>query len=109
MKVDNSFKITRANGSDVLPKSEQFTELYAMQWQPHEAGVLPKPDISRLRKDEVKQQEASDKPKRIFKYGKGGSESSVFQQMMRQQMTSTKSSNKGPQKVDANEYKALQA
>lgn len=52
-------------------------------------------------------QQESSKPKRIFKFGKGG-ENSAFQQMMRQQMANEKHSDKGPKKVDANHYKELQ-
>jgi len=47
------------------------------------------------------------KPKRLFKFGQGG-DNSAFQQMMRQQMAST-GADKGPKKIDTNQYKELQA
>lgn len=72
LKVDNGFQIFRANGSKVLPKKEPFAELYMVEWQPHEAGVLSKPNIDKLRQEEKKEPEKDQKPKRIFKWGKGG-------------------------------------
>jgi len=54
LKVDNNFQIFRANGTKVLPKAEAFSELYHVQWQPHEAGVLSKPNVDKLKKEEVK-------------------------------------------------------
>lgn len=69
--------------------------------------MLSKPNLDKLRKQE--QKEESNKPKRIFKFGKGGSgagDSSAFQQMMRQQMASG-TADKGPKKVDANQYKEM--
>jgi len=66
---------------------------------------LSKPNIEKLRKTEIQAQD--QKPKRIFKYGKGaGGDNSSFQQMMRQQMASTNAV-KGPKKVDMNQYKEL--
>lgn len=76
LKVDNNFQIFRANGSKVLEKPEAFQELYSVEWQPHEAGVLSKPNIDKLKKEEQKSD--PNKPKRIFKFGKGG-ENSAFQ------------------------------
>jgi hypothetical protein len=38
--------------------------------------VLSKPNLDKLRKEEVKGD--SNKPKRIFKFGKGGGENSAF-------------------------------
>ena len=104
LKVDNNFQIFRANGSKVLPQGEQFQELYSVQWQPHEAGVLSKPNVDKLLKEEAKKE--SSKPKKLFKFGKGG-DNSAFQQIMRQQMASDKPGDKGPKKVDANQYKDL--
>lgn len=83
LKVDNGFNIFRANGTKVLPKSEPFEELISVQWRPHEVGVLSKPNIDKIKKEEIKTE--TTKPKKIFKFGKG-SENSAFQQMMRQQM-----------------------
>jgi len=54
LKVDNNFQIFRANGTKVLPKAEEFQELYHVEWQPHEAGVLSKPNVDKLKKEEVK-------------------------------------------------------
>jgi hypothetical protein len=68
--VDNNFNIYRANGTKVFAKGISFTELYEVDWQPHEKGVLSKPSIDKIKKMEV--QEANAKPKRIFKFGKGG-------------------------------------
>ena len=104
LKVDNNFQIFRANGTKVLAKQENFEELYSVEWQPHERGVLSKPNIDKIKKEEVK--EESTKPKRTFKFGKG-TENSAFQQMMRQQMANDKPSDKHPKKVDANQYKDL--
>jgi hypothetical protein len=86
LKVDNGFSIFRANGTKALKKAESFGMLHHVEWQPHEAGVLSKPNIDKLRREE--EVEASSKPKRIFKFGKGagggGAENGAFQQMMRQ-------------------------
>ena len=57
LKVDNGFQIFRANGSKVLMKQESFQELHNIEWQPHEAGVLSRPNIDKLRKEEKNQQE----------------------------------------------------
>lgn len=81
LKVDNSFMIYRANGTKALFKAEEFTELYSVEWQPHVPGILSKPNIEKIKKEEHKQEQS--KPKRIFKFGKG-TENSAFQQMMRQ-------------------------
>ena len=70
LKVDNCFQVFRANGTKVLEKPQAFQELHNIGWQPHEAGVLSKPNIEKLRKTELQTQD--QKPKRIFKYGKGG-------------------------------------
>lgn len=64
LKVDNGFQIFRANGSKVLMKPESFQELYNVEWQPHEAGVLSKPNVDRLRKEERKMNDSNAKPKR---------------------------------------------
>ena len=80
LKVDNGFQIFRANGSKVLMKQESFKELYNVEWQPHEAGVLSRPNIDRLRKEESKESEKDQKPKRVLKFGRD----SAFSQMMRQ-------------------------
>lgn len=106
LKVDNNFQIFRANGTKVLPKAQAFSELYHVEWQPHEAGVLSKPNVDKLKKEEFKDQVT--KPKRLFKFGQGG-DNSAFQQMMRQQMASGAGSDKGPKKIDTNQYKELQA
>lgn len=86
LKVDNGFAIFRANGTRALKKAEAFSMLHHVEWQPHEEGVLSKPNIEKLRREEEK--EASTKPKKFFKFGKGagggGAENSAFQQMMRQ-------------------------
>jgi hypothetical protein len=63
-----------------LAKQQDFKELYSVQWQPHEAGVLSKPNLDKLSKAEVKTE--STKPKRIFKFGAakgGGAENTAFQ------------------------------
>jgi hypothetical protein len=99
LKVDNNFQIFRANGSKVLAKGEHFEELFTVEWQPHEAGVLSKPNVDKLKKEEAKSE--TSKPKKLFKFGKGG-DNSAFQQIMRQQMASDKPGDKGPKKVDAN-------
>ena len=47
--------------------------------QPHEAGLLSKPDISKLKKEEEnKQSDKNQQPKKLFKFGKGGGENSAF-------------------------------
>lgn len=110
LKVDNNLQIFRANGTKVLAKQQNFKELYSVQWQPHEAGVLSKPNLDKLSKVEVETK--STKPKRIFKFGAakgGGGESTAFQQMMKSQMSTQNSSDKAPQKVDQFQYKELQA
>lgn len=61
-------------------KQESFKELYNVEWQPHEAGVLSRPNIDRLRKEESKESEKDQKPKRVLKFGRD----SAFSQMMRQ-------------------------
>jgi len=43
-------------------KQETFQELYNVEWQPHEAGVLSKPNIDKLRKEEQKESEQEKKP-----------------------------------------------
>lgn len=104
LKVDNGFNIFRANGTKVLLKSgETFQELHYAEWQPHEEGVLSRPNIEKLRREELK--EEGSKPKKFFKFG-GGSGNGAFQQMMRQNMASN-THDKGPKKVDANQYKEL--
>ena len=66
-------------------KAESFSMLHHVEWQPHEAGVLSKPNIDKLRREEEKDPKA--KPKKFFKFGKGagggGADNSAFQQMMR--------------------------
>ena len=57
-----------------------------------------------IRKEELK--EEGSKPKKFFRFG-GGSGNGAFQQMMRQNMASN-NQDKGPKKVDANQYKELQ-
>jgi hypothetical protein len=68
---------------------------------------LSKPNIEKLRKEELK--EEGSKPKKFFKFGGGGGgpTNGAFQQMMRQNMASN-AADKGPKKVDANQYKELQ-
>lgn len=109
LKVDNGFSITRANGTRALKKPQAFAMLHHVEWQPHEAGILSKPNVEKLRREE--EREASAKPKKFFKFGKGagggGGENGAFQQMMRQQMASG-TGGQGPKKVDANQYKELQ-
>lgn len=60
LKVDNSFQLFRANGSKILSNAEKFEELHYVELQPHEAGLLSKPDISKLRKEEEKKQNEKD-------------------------------------------------
>lgn len=105
LKVDNGFTICRANGTKVIEKPETFQELYTTEWQPHEVGVLSKPSVEKLKKIEVKSE--SSKPKKTFKFGKGG-DNSAFQQMMRQQMATEKHSDKAAKKVDPKHYQELQ-
>jgi len=110
LKVDNGFSITRANGTKALKNGETFSMLHHVEWQPHEAGVLSKPNIDKQRREE--EVEAKSKPKKFFKFGKGagsgGAENGAFQQMMRQQMaTGSSGGHGGPKKVDANQYKEL--
>ncbi len=57
----------------MLPKTENFEELYYVEWQPHMAGVLSKPNIDRIKKVEAVVE--STKPKRLFKFGKGAEDS----------------------------------
>jgi len=67
---------------------------------------LSKPNVDKLKKEETKV--GSGKPKRLFKFGKGaGADNGAFQQMMRQQMASDTPADKGPKKIDANQYKEL--
>ena len=54
-------------------KQEIFQELYNVEWQPHEAGVLSKPNIDKLRKEEQKESEQEKKPKRMLKQFGGNS------------------------------------
>lgn len=70
---------------------------------------MSKPNVDKLKKEEFKDEAA--KPKRLFKFGKGGGhgDNSAFQQMMRQQMASGATADKGPKKIDTNQYKELQA
>lgn len=81
LKVDNSFMIYRANGTKAMVKAVDFQELHSAEWQPFPPGVLSKPSIEKIKSIEVQTEAA--KPKRIFKFGKGG-ENTAFQQMMRQ-------------------------
>ena len=67
---------------------------------------MSKPNVDKLKREEFKDQVT--KPKRLFKFGQGG-DNSAFQQMMRQQMASGAGSDKGPKKIDTNQYKELQA
>lgn len=80
LKVDNGFQIFRANGSKVLDKQQNFTELHNVEWQPHEAGILSKPNVDKLRKEEKKEAEKDQKPKRMLKFA---GQNNAFQQMMR--------------------------
>mmetsp|Transcript_13265 Transcript_13265/g.20765 ORF Transcript_13265/g.20765 Transcript_13265/m.20765 type:complete len:276 (+) Transcript_13265:719-1546(+) len=75
LKVDNGFKITRANGTQI-ETTQAFDELHQVQWQPHEAGELPRPNLNHLSKSVVKAESA--KPKKFFKFGKGAGNSGAF-------------------------------
>mmetsp|Transcript_4526 Transcript_4526/g.7710 ORF Transcript_4526/g.7710 Transcript_4526/m.7710 type:complete len:159 (+) Transcript_4526:1349-1825(+) len=106
LKVNNGVQIFRANGTKIFEKPYEFKELYSADWQPIDSGLFSKPELSQLKKTEVQSQ--STKPKRIFKFGKG-SDSSAFQQQMREQMQSgSGAGDKGPKRVDANQYKQVQ-
>lgn len=65
---------------------------------------MSKPNVDKLKKEETKV--GSGKPKRLFKFGKGA-DNGAFQQMMRQQMASDTPADKGPKKIDTNQYKEL--
>lgn len=67
---------------------------------------MSKPNVDKLKKEEFKDPAA--KPKRLLKFGGGGG-NGAFQQMMRQQMASGAAADKGPKKIDTNQYKELQA
>jgi uncharacterized protein with WD repeat len=73
LKVDNGFKIFRANGTKLLPKAQAFKELYNLEWQPMPLGTFTQPDVKKMLKTEPQDQNA--KPKRIFKFGAGGGSS----------------------------------
>jgi hypothetical protein len=62
----------------LLKSGETFPELHFAEWQPHEYGVLSKPNIEKLRKEELK--EEGSKPKKFFKFGggRGGSANGAF-------------------------------
>lgn len=106
LKVDNGFNIFRANGSKVIQAPITVNELYSVDWQPHRSSELAKPDIGSLQRDEKNKKD--DKPKKLFRFGKGGESSSAFQQMMRQSMgSSAAEAKKGPSKVDLKKYNEL--
>lgn len=103
LKVDNAFHIFRANGSKVLDAPITAKELHSVDWQPHRSSELAKPDLKSLQKDEMKKPD--EKPKKLFKFGKGGESNSSFHQMMRNTMgASTTEDKKGPHKVDRSRY-----
>lgn len=78
LKVDNAFHIFRANGSKVLDAPITAKELHTVDWQPHRSSELAKPDLKNLQKEEKKKQD-DEKPKKLFRFGKGGESNSSFQ------------------------------
>jgi len=107
LKFDNAFQIFRANGSKVLDAPISAKELHSVDWQPHRSSELAKPDLKSLQKEEKKKQgnAQDEKPKKLFRFGKGGDSNSSFHQMMRNTMgASTTEDKKGPHKVDRSKY-----
>lgn len=110
VKVDNEVRIYNAKGK--LLCSEKFGELNSADWKTLPQGTLSKPDLKTLTatqqssKEESKQGGASGQTKPPAKkwFNPAGG-SNTFAQIMRQEMS--KAGEKGPKKVDKQEYKDL--
>jgi hypothetical protein len=95
VKVDNEVKVFLANGQLVHTIDFRPGELNEVHWQPHEPGLIQKPNLALMGKAKEEKKEAA-KPKKLW--GPPGGGGGVFSQIMRQEMSKT--NEKGPKKVD---------